>query len=178
MASYISMSACHLLVCTRTKHCLQLTSLLVPSSAKWGLDSCPSTPSVILLVWVLKHISGMSGLDHWRPPGWFTSVTHWLPVLDSDLRGESVKHYSTPTLGRGQPPYRTAHCSGHLMRVEEQTDGTVRWLLAHALIVFPLCLRVEWTTLPKPRQRLRPLLLLLLLRLHVHIHVCQHRRRI
>lgn len=66
------------------------------------------------------------------------------------------------------------HSSSHLMCVEEQTDGTVRGLLAHALVVIPLCLRVEGTTLPKPGQRLRPLLLLLLLKLCVHVHVYQH----
>ncbi len=76
----------HLLVCTRTQHWAQLTSRLVPSSPTWGLDSCPSPLSFVLLVWVLKHISGMRGLDHWRPSGRFTNVTQELPLLDSDLR--------------------------------------------------------------------------------------------
>lgn len=63
------------------------------------------------------------------------------------------------------------HSSGHLMCVEEQADGTVGGPLAQALVELPLRLRVEGTTLPKPRQRLGPLLLLLLLKLHVHIRV-------
>ena len=78
-----------LLVCTLTQHWAQLTSRLVPSSATWGLDSCPSPLSFILLVWVLKHISGMSGLDHWRPPGRFTTITLEVPLLDSDLKRKS-----------------------------------------------------------------------------------------
>lgn len=42
------------LACTRTEHTEQLTRGLVPSSSRFGVDSCPSELAV-------KHISGMRG---------------------------------------------------------------------------------------------------------------------
>lgn len=72
-----------LLVCTLTQHWAQLISRLVPSSAIWGLESCPSAASFVLLDWVLKHISGIRGLDHWRPPGRFTNIKLEFSSLDS-----------------------------------------------------------------------------------------------
>lgn len=71
--------------------------------------------------------------------------------------------------------FNTNELSCHLMvSVEEQADGAVGGLLAHPLVVLPLCLRVVRPTLPQLGERLRPLLLLLLLHLHVHIHICWH----
>lgn len=69
-----------LLVCTRTQHWAQLISRLVPSSATWGLDSWPSPASLVLLNWVLKHISGIKGLDHWRPPERFVNIKQEFPL--------------------------------------------------------------------------------------------------
>lgn len=87
-----------LLVCTRTQHWAQLMRRLVPSSATWGLDSWPCTPSFVLAVWVLKHISGMSGLDHWRPPGRFTSIKLELSLPDSDFKGRGTQSLFHPKL--------------------------------------------------------------------------------
>lgn len=58
-----------------------------------------------------------------------------------------------------------------MVSVEEQADGAVGGLLAHALVVLPLCLRVMWPTLPQLGQRLRPLLFLLLLKLHIYVPI-------
>lgn len=58
-----------------------------------------------------------------------------------------------------------------MVSVEEQADGAVGGLLAHALVVLSLCLRVVRPTLPQLGQRLCPLLFLLLLDLHIYIHI-------
>lgn len=87
----ITIMSKNLLVCTRTQHWTQLTSRLVPSSAKCGLDSCPSPHSFVLLVLVLKHTSGMSGLDHCWSPWWHNRVLLELLLLNSDFRQREQK---------------------------------------------------------------------------------------
>lgn len=56
-----------------------------------------------------------------------------------------------------------------MVGVEEQADGAVGRLLAHALVELSLCLRIVRSTLPQLGERLRPLLGLLLLKFLIYI---------
>lgn len=63
-------------------------------------------------------------------------------------------------------------CICHLVvSVEDQADGAIGVLLAHALVVLSLCLKVIWSTLPQLGKRLCPLLFLFLVALQIYIRI-------